>query len=173
MRRSIMILLAAVAAGCATTPEPVRPGAQNPATVTNSINLSGYPPEFRRGFTEGCTAARNNNAAGRPKGDGQFAVGWNEVLYLVLVGPVAIIGGFLGGIEHRGWEDGFIRGLLGGLVFGSFILLGHRIAGAEPKADLPDPQVALVFVTTLVGGLLGALGGRWRARREGVEPAAV
>lgn len=78
MRRSIMILLAAVATGCATTPEPVRPGAQNPATVTNSINLSGYPPEFRRGFTEGCTAARNNNAAARPKGDGQFAVGWND-----------------------------------------------------------------------------------------------
>jgi hypothetical protein len=100
-----------------------------------------------------------------------FAVGWNEVLYLVMVGPIGLIGGYLGGIEHRGWEDGFIRGLLGGLVFGSFILLGHKIHGAEPKAELPDPQVGLVFVTTLVGGLLGALGGRFRARREGAETA--
>ena len=102
-----------------------------------------------------------------------FVVGWSEVLYLILVGPVAIIGGFLAGIEHRGWEDGFIRGLLGGLVFGSFILLGHKIAGTDAKADLPDPHVGLVFVTTLGGGLLGALGGRWRARREGVEAATA
>jgi hypothetical protein len=102
-----------------------------------------------------------------------FALGWSEVLYLIMVGPIGIIGGFLGGIEHRGWEDGFVRGLLGGLVFGSFILLGHKIAGTDPKADLPDPQVGLVIVTTLAGGLLGALGGRFRARREGAEPAAV
>ncbi|MBN1528745.1 MAG: hypothetical protein JW895_06760 [Thermoleophilaceae bacterium] len=102
-----------------------------------------------------------------------FALGWNEVLYLIMVGPIGIIGGFLGGIEHRGWEDGFVRGLLGGLVYGSFILLGHKIAGTDPKADLPDPQVGLVFLTTIVGGILGALGGRFRARREGGAPAAA
>ena len=102
-----------------------------------------------------------------------FALGWHEVLYLVLVGPIALLGGFLGGIEHSGWEDGFVRGLLGGLVFGSFILLGHKIAGTEPKADLPDPQVGLVILTTVVGGILGGLGGRFRARREGAEPAAA
>ena len=28
----------------------------------------------------------------------------------------ALLGGFLGGIEHSGWEDGFVRGLLGGLA---------------------------------------------------------
>jgi hypothetical protein len=100
-----------------------------------------------------------------------FALGWSEVLYLVMVGPIALIGGFLGGIEHRGFEDGFVRGLLGGLVYGSFILLGHKIAGTDPKAELPDPQVGLVILTTVVGGILGGLGGRFRARREGVEPA--
>ena len=100
-----------------------------------------------------------------------FALGWSEVLYLVMVGPIALIGGFLGGIEHRGFEDGFVRGLLGGLVYGSFILLGHKIAGTDPKADLPDPQVGLVILTTVVGGILGGLGGRFRARREAVEPA--
>jgi hypothetical protein len=100
-----------------------------------------------------------------------FALGWSEVLYLVMVGPIALIGGFLGGIEHRGFEDGFVRGLLGGLVYGSFILLGHKIAGTDPKAELPDPQVGLVILTTVVGGILGGFGGRFRARREGVEPA--
>jgi hypothetical protein len=102
-----------------------------------------------------------------------FALGWSEVLYLIMVGPIALIGGFLGGIEHRGFEDGFARGLVGGLVFGSFILLGHKIAGTDPKADLPDPQVGLVILTTVVGGILGGLGGRFRARREVVEPAPV
>ena len=102
-----------------------------------------------------------------------FALGWSELLYLLLAGPIAILGGFLGGIEHRGSEDGFVRGLLGGLVFGSFILLGHKIAGTDPKADLPDPQVGLVIVTTIVGGILGALGGRYRQRRENAEPVAA
>ena len=88
-----------------------------------------------------------------------------------MVGPIGIIGGFLGGIEHRGAEEGVVRGLLGGLVFGSFILLGHKLAGTDPKADLPDPQVGLVIVTTVVGGILGGLGGRYRARREGIAPA--
>jgi len=98
-----------------------------------------------------------------------FALGWSEVVYLIMVGPIGIIGGFLGGIEHRGFEDGFIRGLVGGLVFGSFILLGHKLAGTDAKADLPDPQVGLVVLTTVVGGVLGGLGGRYRARREAAD----
>ncbi len=102
-----------------------------------------------------------------------FALGWSEVVYLIMVGPIALLGGFLGGIEHRGWEDGFVRGLVGGLVYGSFILLGHKIAGTEAKAELADPQVVLVILTTVIGGILGGLGGRFRARRENVEPAAA
>ena len=41
-----------------------------------------------------------------------FALGWSEVVYLIMVGPIGIIGGFLGGIEHRGFEDGFIRAMV-------------------------------------------------------------
>ena len=57
-------------AGCAAfqPEEPVRPGAGNPATVTDAINLSGYPPEFRSGFREGCAAARAGSP-NKPKGD--------------------------------------------------------------------------------------------------------
>ena len=90
-----------------------------------------------------------------------FALGWNEIAYYILAVPIAIAGGFLGGIEHRGADDGLVRG-----VFGSFVLLGLEIVNTEPKAYLGDPQAGLVFVTTLGGAILGALGGSWRARQE-------
>ena len=95
-----------------------------------------------------------------------FALGWNEIVYYILVGPIALAGGFLGGMEHRSGDEGVIRGAMGGLVFGSFILLGLEILNDEPEAYLGEPQVGLVFVTTIVGAVLGALGGSYRARRE-------
>jgi hypothetical protein len=95
-----------------------------------------------------------------------FALGWNEILYIVMAGPIAILGGFLAGVEHRGTDEGVLRGAIGGLVFGSFILIGHEIMNNEPKADLPDPQSGLVFVTALGGAILGGLGARYRKRRE-------
>jgi hypothetical protein len=101
-----------------------------------------------------------------------LALGWNEVVYYILVGPIALLGGFVGGMEHRGGEEGFLRGAAGGLVYGSFILLGLEILNTEPKAYLGEPQVGLVFVTTIVGAILGALGGSYRVRREpGPAPA--
>src|ERR687894_1225666 len=95
-----------------------------------------------------------------------FALGWNEIVYYVLVGPVALAGGFLGGMEHRGADEGLVRGAMAGLVYGSFILLGLEILNDEPEAYLGDPQAGLVFVTTIVGAILGALGGAYRVRRE-------
>jgi hypothetical protein len=100
-----------------------------------------------------------------------FALAWNEIVYYVLVGPIALAGGFLGGMEHRGADQGLVRGAMGGLVYGSFILLGLEILNDEPKAHLGEPQAGLVLVTTIVGALLGALGGAYRARRERAQPA--
>jgi hypothetical protein len=100
-----------------------------------------------------------------------FALGWNGVVYWILVGPLAIIGGFLGGMEHSGADEGFVRGLLGGLVYGSFVLIGFEIVNTEAKAYLGHPQVGLVFATTLIGGVLGALGGGYRARLEREQAA--
>ena len=94
-----------------------------------------------------------------------FALGWNEVLYYAMAGPLAIAGGFLGGIEHERVDEGVLRGAAGGLVYGSFILIGHEITNAAAEAHLPDPQVGLVFVTTLVGAILGGIGAHWRSRR--------
>ena len=95
-----------------------------------------------------------------------FALGWNEVLYYAMAGPIALAGGFVGGMEHRSVDEGLVRGLLGGLVFGSFVLLGLEILNTEPKAYLGDPQAGLVFVTSIVGSILGALGAAYRMRRE-------
>jgi hypothetical protein len=95
-----------------------------------------------------------------------LALGWNGILYWILVGPLAVIGGFLGGTEHLGSGEGFVRGLLGGLVYGSFVLIGFEIANTEAKAYLSHPQVGLVYATTLIGGVLGALGGAVRAKLE-------
>jgi hypothetical protein len=95
-----------------------------------------------------------------------FALGWSEILYYAMAGPIAILGGFLGGVEHRSTDDGVVRGAIGGLVYGSFILIGHEIANDEPKASLPDPAVGLVFATTLGGAILGAVGARWRGRQK-------
>jgi hypothetical protein len=85
-----------------------------------------------------------------------LALGWNEIVYYVMAGPIAIAGGFVGGMEHRSTDEGFVRGALGGLVFGSFVLLGLEILNNEPEAYLGEPQVGLVFVTTIAGSLLGA-----------------
>jgi hypothetical protein len=95
-----------------------------------------------------------------------FALGWNEIVYYVLVGPIALAGGFVGGMEHRGVDEGVLRGAMGGLVYGSFILLGLEILNEEPEAHLGDPQAGLAVVTTIVGSLVGGLGAAYRLRRE-------
>ena len=43
-----------------------------------------------------------------------LALGWNEIAYYILVGPIALLGGLVGGMEHRGGEEGFVRGALSG-----------------------------------------------------------
>jgi hypothetical protein len=76
--RKLLVLMLLCVAGCAATQEPLRPGAERPETVTTSINLSGFPPEYRRAFSDGCAAARANDPSRRPKGDGPHVVGWND-----------------------------------------------------------------------------------------------
>ena len=76
-RHGFLILAAILAAGCASDAN-LRPGAREPATVTSSVNLSGFPPEFRRGFGDGCAAVRANETAQRPKGEAQYVAGWQD-----------------------------------------------------------------------------------------------
>jgi hypothetical protein len=91
-----------------------------------------------------------------------WLLGVNELAYTILT-ILAIAGGYAAGFEHNGWKEGAIRGLVGGALFGAFILIVNEATGKDPKADLPDPHIVLVALTTAFGVGLGALGGRRRA----------
>lgn len=99
-----------------------------------------------------------------------WLVGVSEVVYLILAVPVAILGGFLAGLEHRKPGEAAVRGLIGGGLFGGFILIVHELTGEEAKAHLPEPGIVLAIITALLGSGLGALGALFRRRKE-PEPA--
>ena len=94
-----------------------------------------------------------------------WSLGVSEPLYLVL-SLLGVLGGYFAGFDHLGARAGALRGLLGGALFGGFILLVHELSGEEAKAELPEPAILLLVITTVLGMGLGALGGRSRARRE-------
>jgi hypothetical protein len=89
----------------------------------------------------------------------------SETIYLV-ASVLAILGGIGAGFDHNGAGEGAVRGIVGGAIFGTMILVVHAIDGGEPKADLPDPPIVLAVVTTLLGALFGAIGGALRGRIE-------
>lgn len=91
-----------------------------------------------------------------------LTLGWSEPLYLVLQ-VVGIAGGYLAGMEHDSPLEGVYRGLLGGLLFGSAILIAHGLADTDAKADLPDPETLLIALTGGFGTLLGWRGARRRS----------
>ena len=75
MRVSSILLIFTLLSGCAQT--GLRAGAEQPAQVTQSINLSGFPPEYKRGYTAGCESA-HDGASKRPKGADSFVQGWQD-----------------------------------------------------------------------------------------------
>jgi hypothetical protein len=92
-----------------------------------------------------------------------YVLGVSEVTYIVL-SILGVLGGIGAGFDHMGAAIGLRRGIVAGLIFGSSILIAHEIHGAEPKADLPDPETLLIAVTTGLGAAFGALGGWLRER---------
>lgn len=93
-----------------------------------------------------------------------IALGIDGTLYGVLT-VIAIVGGIGAGYEHEDPVEGAARGLAGGLLFGTFILFGHAVAGVHAKATLPDPHVLLVLITIIGGVGFGGLGGGLRRRQ--------
>jgi hypothetical protein len=66
-----------VLASCATTTDrPV--GTERARTTTQGLNLAGFPPEYRRGYTDGCAAVGVVPKPARPGGDMQFQQGWAD-----------------------------------------------------------------------------------------------
>jgi hypothetical protein len=83
------------------------------------------------------------------------------------VGAVAGIGGFLSGFEHLDGWDGADRGFFGGALYGMALLLTHALVGTHAKVSLGSFPPFLAVITTIVGVLLAAAGGRIaRALRE-------
>jgi hypothetical protein len=88
--------------------------------------------------------------------------------FLALQG-IGIAGGFWAGLEHAGPWAGAARGVTGGLLFGTCILLGHEVAGGSDQGLLPSPQALQVVITVSLGTLLGTVGARSRKRMDGLS----
>jgi hypothetical protein len=84
---------------------------------------------------------------------------------------LAAVGGVLVGFEHENWRGGARRGILGGALFASGLLLAHAVAGTDAKVSLGSFPPLLIVLDAIIGMLLGALGGRLsQARRESSAP---
>jgi hypothetical protein len=89
MRRTLCIVLALIAAGCAVAPpqpsEPESPKEANERRARAALptyNLTGYPPAVREGYIDGCETAKKSEFARkdtkRMAGDPQYSMGWND-----------------------------------------------------------------------------------------------
>jgi hypothetical protein len=105
-----------------------------------------------------------------------WMLGQDETGYLIL-SLLGILGGIGAGYDHLGADQGFVRGVLGGALFGLSILATHSLVDNVAKTHLVEPQWILVIITTVLGALFGAWGGALRAKSEakhaaGAVPAA-
>jgi hypothetical protein len=92
-------------------------------------------------------------------------LGGSGALFLALQ-VLAALGGYLAGMEHSRPIHGRLRGVLGGVLFGGFILVGHHVQGGSDHGLIPDPEVIQIAITSGLGALLGTLGARTRTRIE-------
>jgi hypothetical protein len=92
-----------------------------------------------------------------------YFLGVSEGTYLVL-SVLGVLGGIGAGFDHHGAAAGAKRGVLAGSLFGISILVAHEVHGAAAEAELPDPAVVLVAITTVLGVAFAALGGWLRER---------
>jgi hypothetical protein len=80
---------------------------------------------------------------------------------------LATVGGVLVGFEHQDWRGGARRGVLGGALFASGLLIAHAIVGGDAKASLGSFPPLLIVLDAIIGTLLGMLGGHLsHARRS-------
>ena len=71
-KRLLAALALSLLGACANAPPP--------AVKAPAVNLSGFPPEFRAGYSDGCAsvnAARRRDEP-RYKTDAQYAQGWRD-----------------------------------------------------------------------------------------------
>jgi hypothetical protein len=88
---------------------------------------------------------------------------------------IAAIGAVVAGFEHKDGWGGADRGLVGGVIYGTALLVVHALLGTSAKVSLGSFPPLLAVLTAIVGMLLSALGGRIaRGQREkaGRSPVA-
>jgi hypothetical protein len=102
-----------------------------------------------------------------------YFLGESEAVYLVL-SVIGIVGGIGAGFDHVGAKAGAKRGIVAGSLFGGFILIAYELRGEPAKADLPEPAILLIVLTTVLAVAFAALGGwlRQRAIRRGATKGA-
>jgi hypothetical protein len=79
---------------------------------------------------------------------------------------LAALGGYFAGFEHDLPHHARIRGVIGGLLFGGFILIGHHVAGGTDHGLIANPELIQLVFTATFGALLGTLGAHTRRRIE-------
>lgn len=93
-------------------------------------------------------------------------IGVSSAAYWV-VAILAGVGAFLAGFEHRDGWGGADRGFFGGAIYGTALLVAHALAGTHAKVSLGSFPPFLAVLTTIIGMLLSAAGGRIaRGQRE-------
>lgn len=99
-------------------------------------------------------------------------IGASSAAYWV-VAVIAGVGAFLAGFEHRDGWGGADRGMVGGAIYGTALLLVHALVGTHAKVSLGSFPPFLAVITAIIGAVLGAIGGRIaRVRRERATVAA-
>ena len=96
----------------------------------------------------------------------------SRVVYIVLL-VLAAIGGVLAGFEMYGSGQGAVRGVVGGALFGAFILIAHSAVSGDASVKLPDPAIIYLAFTIIPGAALGAWGGRLRLEYEDREERPI
>lgn len=100
-----------------------------------------------------------------------WVLGVSEPVYIVL-SIIGAVGGVVGGMEHHGPRAGAGRGVVGGALFGGFLLIVHAITNEAATVAMPQPEVLLLTITTPLGLAFGALGG-WLQGKSGAESAGA
>ena len=87
------------------------------------------------------------------------------------IGGLAAVGAILAGFEHQDGWGGADRGVVGGAIYGTGLLVAHAIVGTHAKVSLGSFPPFLAVITAIAGMLLSATGGRI-ARLQRVRHAA-
>ena len=91
-----------------------------------------------------------------------------------VVAVLAGVGSFLAGFEHRDGWGGADRGVVGGAIYGTALLVTHAVVGTHAKVSLGSFPPFLAVITAIIGMLLCAAGGRLaRLQRERAGTATV